>query len=125
MFTNEERWAIFVDYSAVVHDLLDNAQKQMAEATLIDPISPEVVDQLSKLWAHIQYSFNQFTLASEAISKIPQLLPEQVVMAEAIIRKINEAARDTDESLRLFFQKTGLASTLPSREETGEGLKPH
>lgn len=124
MFTNEERWAIFVDYSAVVHSLLEDARLQMAEATSITSITPDVVDQLSAIWSHIQFSFNKFTEIGESISKMPNLLPEQAVMAEVLIRKINEAARETDDSLRLFFQRTGLSSMLPSRESQGEVLKP-
>lgn len=114
MLTNEERWSVFVDYAAVIHDLMTDAQTQIAAASLEEPITPEAIDQLSKTWFRLEHSFRLFTIVSKNIGKLPQLSPQQVRMATAAIKKINKAARETDATLRAFFQLTGLSSPYDS-----------
>jgi hypothetical protein len=125
MSTHEERWGIFVDFAAIVHDLLTEAQAEMAEATLLDPVTPAHLEQLETLWHKLTIALSAFTRSSILILHSVQLKPEEELMANRLVEKINEAAGAADEHLRLFFQKTGLAASMPSREESGEGLHPH
>ena len=125
MTTTEKKWGRFIGYAAQVHELLTDAQRTMSEAALLPSITPDIVDQLSVLWWNLSTEFQVFLILSSAIETTTDLTPEEITMATFTIRKINEAARETDASLRLFFQKTGLASMLPSREESNEGLQSH
>jgi hypothetical protein len=125
MLTHEERWGIFIDFAATVHELLTEAQTEMAEATLIEPITPAHIEQLEHIWVKLTISLDAFTKSSVLILHSVRITPEQEIMAGGLIEKINEAARQADASLRLFFQRTGLASSFPGRSESGEGLQPH
>lgn len=125
MSTHEERWGIFVDFAATVHSLLEDARTEMATAILLEPITPGIVDQLYQLWAKLTLAFGTFNRSSASILKSNHLTPEERLMATSLIEGINEAARQTDDSLRLFFQRTGLANSFPSRSQAGEGLRTH
>lgn len=124
MQTHEERWGIFIDFAAVVHDLMSDAQAEISEAILIDTITPGVVEQLSQIWARLTLAFLAFNKAGIAIQASKGITPEQILMTKSMMEKIDAGAGKTDEVLRSFFQQTGLASTFPSREASGEGLKP-
>jgi hypothetical protein len=123
MTTSQERWALFVDFAATIQELLTDAQNEMVEAMLINPITPFILDQLSQIWRKLTVGFEAFTHASIAIQNDRELTPEQVVMATELIANVNKIARRTDASLRLFFQTSGLASELPSRQESQEGYR--
>lgn len=125
MLSLQERWEIFIDFSAIVHEHLTDMQEELAVATLTVPVTPTTVESLLRLWTKAKFSFDEFIKASEHIKIHPDLGPEQVVMVEQMIRKIQEAAQRTNVTLRVFFQSSELLHLLPSREQSGESLWPH
>jgi hypothetical protein len=122
MQSHEERWGIYIDFAAHVHEVLSDAQAEISEAILVDSVTPSVVDQLSLLWAKLSRNVKIFGELSAEMKTSKDITPEQVVMVDAMIKKIDASSAKTDSVLRTFFQQTGLASMLPSREASGEGL---
>lgn len=125
MITLEERWGIFIDFAAVVHERLTDMQEELAAATLTTPITPATIERLLHLWTQAKLAFDEFVKASEHIKNNHHLVPEQVIMADQMIGKIQEAAQETNATLRVFFHASDLAHLLPSRAQSGESLWPH
>lgn len=125
MITKAERWEIFIDFAAIVHEHLTDMQEELATASLTHPASPGTVEQLLASWGKIHNAFDKFMEVGDQIKRNPNLTPEQAVMFENWTAKIHEAARETNASLRVFFQKSDLSHLLPSRKASGEDLWPH
>jgi len=113
MINIQERWALFIDFAATLHELLTDAKQELEQARLIETVPLFVLQRLDRHWQRICRDLDTFTEVSKGIQKDTHLTQSQINTAVNVIAKINEAARQADASLRLFSQEKGVELNPP------------